>query len=168
MVGAFTGAQRADLWRVLQESSSDAEQDMEQVATEQVKFEQMTAKQKADRLQSDREQLQRLLRPRPAQEWEQLLNAAGVPAARVRSVDETLSHAQVDSRQVLQAAQGLPEEYAELKMPMAAFSYAHNGPAIQQHAAAHGQHTREILRESGYDDQRIFELERTGVVLQAE
>ena len=110
--------------------------------------------------------LQKMLKQQSAQQWEDLLNEAGVPAARVRTVDETLGHPQLGSRQVIQPAPGLPEERADLKVPVAAFSYLHNGPALHHHAAHHGQHSREILREIGLDDQRILQLEQSGIVLQ--
>ena len=35
---------------------------------------------------------------------------------------------------------------------------------IERHAPMHGEHTREILTESGYSDQQIAELEAAGVI----
>lgn len=181
MIGAFTGRQRADLWvairrhtEALKYGDVDPEQrvGIEQLckddARQQLNFEQLSHAEKMQQLPQDRAYLQGVLKLQSAQAWEDLLNSAGVPAARVRSVDEALAHVQVQSRQVLQPAQGLPEEHTDLKVPVAAFSYLHNGPVVQQHAPAHGQHSREVLQELGLDDLRITQLEQSGVVLQAD
>ena len=151
----------------MRENTPQCEQDIEREAQEHLRYERLSHVEKKERLTSDRVLLQQMLKQQPAQFWEEVINEAGVPAARVRSVDETLEHPQLDSRQVLQSAQGLPDEFADLQVPIAAFSYLHSGPAIQQHAATHGQHSREVLREFGLDDQRISQLERAGVVLQS-
>ena len=144
------------------------EQDIEREAQEHLGYERLSHAEKVEKLPIDRAQLQQMLKQQPAQFWEDVINEAGVPAARVRGVDETLTHPQLDSRQVLQSAQGLPEDYADLQVPIAAFSFLHNGPTIQQHAAKQGQHSREVLREIGLDDRRISQLEQDGIVLQAQ
>jgi crotonobetainyl-CoA:carnitine CoA-transferase CaiB-like acyl-CoA transferase len=102
-----------------------------------------------------------------AQEWEDWLNAAGVPAARVRTLDEALSHPQLASRQSLQPAHGLDASHASLKVPVAAFSYEHGGPEVRQHGPLHGQHSQEVLRECGIDEQQFAQLAAAGVVSQA-
>jgi len=182
MIGAFTGKQRADLWAVLKrqcevegeqiefpdtDAGFDIKRFLEDEASKQFDFEHLSEAEKLRKLPIDRAGLQCVLRLQSAQTWEDLLNDAGVPAARVRSLDEALAHSQVQSRQVLQSAQGLSDGYVDLKVPVAAFSYKHDGPAIQQHAPGHGQHSREVLREIGLDDQRIAQLEQSGVVMQA-
>jgi crotonobetainyl-CoA:carnitine CoA-transferase CaiB-like acyl-CoA transferase len=35
---------------------------------------------------------------------------------------------------------------------------------IERHAPMHGEHTREILSESGYGDQQIDDLEAAGII----
>ncbi len=175
MIGAFTGKQRADLWRLLRQSCIElqggevaagliAEGDI----AGQLTYEQLSPPEKMKKLPQDRALLQTVLKLQSAEVWENVINDAGVPAARVRSVDEALAHPQVESRRVLQPGPGLPEEHADLKVPVAAFSYLHGGPAVEHHAALHGQHSREVLREMGLADQRISQLEKSGVVFQAQ
>ena len=172
MIGAFTGNQRADLWRVLmQQTSTDtagtdtAGEDAE--ADAQLAFDQLTPAEKLARVPNDKAQLQSWLMQYTAQEWEDWLNAAGVPAARVRTLDEALSHPQLASRQSLQPAHGLDASHASLKVPVAAFSYEHGGPEVRQHGPLHGQHSQEVLRECGIDEQQFAQLAAAGVVSQA-
>jgi crotonobetainyl-CoA:carnitine CoA-transferase CaiB-like acyl-CoA transferase len=176
MIGAFTGKQRADLWRTLNQyaqteegTATDASADAltETDVQEQLDFDKLTPAEKLARVPADSARLQKWLLQRSAEAWEDLLNVAGVPAARVRTLDEALAHPQLASRQSLQDATGLPAAYAGLKVPVAAFSYSHNGPKIRQHAPVHGQHSREVLRECGVDEVRFAELLQAGVVDQA-
>ena len=152
MIGAFTAKQHARLWLELGQPETSAE-----VGT-------LNSRGLAGRLQSDREKLASILLSKSAQHWEDQLNQAGVPAARVRHLDETLAHPQVASREVLQTASGLAGEYENLKAPVAAFSYEHDGPNISCHGAWPGQHTTEVLVELGYSSDDITAMEARGVV----
>lgn len=195
MIGAFTGRQRADLWQVLmqhantesetaaagpdtaeahtqssagvRQSASAADALTSADAQQQLSFDQLSPAEKMARIADDKALLQDCLKRQTAQTWEDVLNAAGVPAARVRTLDEALSHPQVASRQSLQQATGLPAAFANLKMPVAAFSFLHDGPEIKQHAPVHGQHSREVLQECGVDARRFAQLQEAGVVRQA-
>ncbi|MEM7259741.1 MAG: CoA transferase, partial [Pseudomonadota bacterium] len=140
MIGAFTARQHADLWAAI------GRDDM----AEQVKS--LDSHALAARLPSDRALLAEVLNTKPAQEWEDLLNNAGVPAARVRTLDEALAHPQVSSRQVLSEAQAYSDEEADLQAPVAAFAYRHNGPSLQHHAPPRGSHTDEVLQQIGYSE----------------
>lgn len=152
MIGAFTAKQHARLWIVLGQPDLSAE------------VEALHTRELARRLQSDRAKIASILLSKPAQQWEDELNQAGVPAARVRQLDEALAHPQVASRKVLQSAVGLDGEYQELKAPVAAFSYEHGGPSISNHGAHPGQHSSEILSELGYSEDDISAMETRGVI----
>ena len=102
--------------------------------------------------------------PRTADEWEELFNEAGVPAARVRTLDEALASEQVASRPVL-------GEYASAHMPearprtaVAGFGCSADGPALRRGPPELGQHTAEILADLGYGPEDFAALEREGVV----
>ncbi len=155
MIGAFTIKQRADLWQAL---------DQPELAQ---RCRSMPRSDLARRLDEDTALLAELLMGKTAQQWEDLLNDCGVPAARVRTLDETLQHPQVASRRGLQPADGLPPGNSALRMPVAAFSFQHDGPEIHRHAARHGQHTHEVLQQMGLDDAEISALEKSGAVVQS-
>jgi len=152
MIGAFTAKQHAMLWIVLGQPGLAAE------------VEALTTRELARRLQSDRANIASILLSKPAQQWEDEMNQAGVPAARVRRLDEALAHPQVASRKVLQGAVGLDGEHQGLRAPVAAFSYEHDGPGISSHGASPGQHSAEILTELGYTDKAITAMESLGVI----
>ena len=109
--------------------------------------------------------LREIMKTRTAQEWEDLINEAGVPAARVRRVDEALQEAQVASRGVLRDNEQAPDNGQRLKAPAAAFGYLHGGPALHSPAPGLGEHSAAILAEIGYDADRIVALESSGVIL---
>ncbi len=108
--------------------------------------------------------LRDIMKTRPAQEWEDLINEAGVPAARVRRVDEALREAQVASRGVLRDNEDVPGNGTRIKAPAAAFGYMHNGPKLHAPAPRLGEHTATILEEIGYGTDRIAALNRDGII----
>ena len=136
MIGAFTSKQHADLWQVL---------GREDIASEVAG---LNTNALSGRLDADRKVLADLLLTQTAQHWEDTLNEAGVPAARVRKLDEALAHPQVASRRVLQQAVAYSDEDHSLKTPVAAFHYEHDGPAVTHHAPPGGQHTDCLLYTS--------------------
>ncbi len=103
--------------------------------------------------------IQSALMTRGAAEWEALLNPAGVPAGRVRTVPETMAEAQVASRELFHtfpsAATGLP---GDLQVPLAPFRFAHDGPRADTPPRTIGADTDAVLSELGYDDAAIARL----------
>jgi len=99
-----------------------------------------------------------------AQAWEVRLNAARVPAARVRSLDETLADAQVQSRSVLQNVDSHTVKDGPTKLPLTAFTYAHGTPALDRAPPKLGEHSEEVLTEIGYDQNQIATLREAGVI----
>ena len=98
MIGAFTGGQNARLWRAL--GRDDLAQEVEGLRVRELMA----------RRERDEATLSAIIRTRTADEWETFLNAAGVPAARVRTLDEALASEQVASR-------GVVGEFASAHMP---------------------------------------------------
>lgn len=152
MIGAFTSKQHACLWRSV---------GCDDVA-EQVKN--LDSISMSERLEQDRALLAERLLSRTARQWEDILNDAGVPAARVRTLDETLNHPQVLSRRVLGSAPGYSPDGAGLKTPVAAFGFEHGGPSIDRLAPPGGLHTDELLQEIGYSERQLQALRDEGVV----
>jgi len=99
-----------------------------------------------------------------ADEWELILNEAGVPASRVRRLDEAMAHEQVASRTVLQTYPGSDRDGAPKALPVAAFTFEHGGPALQRPPPRVGEHTTELLTELGYNDAEIDALEQKGII----
>ncbi len=152
MIGAYTTRQVANLFCAIGEDEVGEE----------------IGAMSRDEIRASRNRLADILTPimltRSAQEWEDIINEAGVPAARVRSLDETLAEDQVTSRSVLQEYGTLAGAGETSHLPVAAFSYAHGGPKLDRPPPRLGEHTGEVLAELGLDAEQISELRSAGVV----
>jgi crotonobetainyl-CoA:carnitine CoA-transferase CaiB-like acyl-CoA transferase len=99
--------------------------------------------------------LTEIMATKSAAEWEEFLQARHVPAARVRTMAEALADPQLTSRRVVHryaagaGVQGESAELGELSVPLAAFTFAHDGPRIDTPPPTLGQHNDEIFAELG-------------------
>jgi formyl-CoA transferase len=152
MVGAYTLKQLQRLLRAI---------DRDDLAEEVTHA---TAKEIGERRDEFAELLTNILATKTADEWEAHFNDAGVPAARVRRIDEALQHPQTQSRQVLQQSDTIPETGLQLKAPVAAFNFAHGGPTLTRPAPRLGEHSHQVLSELGYSDDDISQLAARGTV----
>jgi crotonobetainyl-CoA:carnitine CoA-transferase CaiB-like acyl-CoA transferase len=152
MIGAWTNRQMANLYRAL---GDEARGDL---------VEKAPRAEIGARRDEDAAFLRVALAGKTADEWELILNRAGVPAARVRRLDEALAHEQVASRAVLQTYPGCDRDGAPKALPVAAFTFEHGGPAPQRPPPRAGEHTAELLTELGYTDADIDALEQKGVI----
>jgi crotonobetainyl-CoA:carnitine CoA-transferase CaiB-like acyl-CoA transferase len=103
-------------------------------------------------------ELQAVFAGRATQEWEGLLLAAGVPAGKIRGVGEALRTGQARTRGVDHPTAGA----VELVGPPFEFESATLGASAPPPLL--GQHTAEVLRELGVDDERLASLEERGVI----
>lgn len=109
--------------------------------------------------------VQEALMRRPAAEWERLLNPAGVPAGRVRTVPECMDEPHIAQRGLFHAFPGEATPVGKpVHVPLAPFRYAHDGPRADTAPRGIGADTDAILRELGYDAAAIAALKRDGVV----
>ncbi len=152
MLGAFTKGQLGALFRVLGDPAR-AE------AVEATPRSGMGA-----RREEDAAFLRAAFAKKPADEWEAILISADVPAARVRTLDETLAEAQTASRAVLQEYPGAAQDGMPPALPVAAYAYAHGGPKLNGPPPKVGEHTGEILTELGFTAHDIAEFETQGIV----
>jgi crotonobetainyl-CoA:carnitine CoA-transferase CaiB-like acyl-CoA transferase len=108
------------------------------------------------------EKMNAVLSTRSKAEWVEAFDAAGVPVGPVHSIGEALSHPQTLARGMV----------VDLVHPQAGPTKAVGCPvhfsatptAITRPAPLLGEHTRELLREYGYDDSEIDRFVADGVI----
>ena len=143
MLGAYTQSQIKNLWQTLG------------CTAQAIRTETLQPHQLDDTFDEDTQLLSDILSTRSATEWETQLNEADVPAARVRTLDETLQEPQVQSRSVMQT---LPESAATqenaptMSVPVSAWSSTHGSPRVTSAPPRVGEHTAEILMELGFTE----------------
>jgi crotonobetainyl-CoA:carnitine CoA-transferase CaiB-like acyl-CoA transferase len=93
--------------------------------------------------------LAEILKTRTADEWEEFFQARHVPAARVRTMGEAVADPQIASRGVIHRHASAPGIEGSFGVPVAAFTFAHDGPRIDTPPPAVGQHNEEIFAELG-------------------
>jgi formyl-CoA transferase len=111
-----------------------------------------------------RAEFRRVLRTRSADEWETILNDAGVPAARIRTPAEILQHPQVTGRGVLHTFKNVKGVECDVTVLSAPFRLAHDGPQLNSPPPQIGEHSDAMLRELGYAVDEIERLKGDGVV----
>jgi crotonobetainyl-CoA:carnitine CoA-transferase CaiB-like acyl-CoA transferase len=103
-------------------------------------------------------ELQAVFAARSTDDWERLLLAAGVPAGKIRGVEEALRASPARTRRVDHPAAG-PIELVGPPFELNSAALASSAPPPLL-----GQHTDEVLRELGVDDERLASLEERGVI----
>jgi crotonobetainyl-CoA:carnitine CoA-transferase CaiB-like acyl-CoA transferase len=114
----------------------------------------------------DREEavLTEIMQTRTAAEWEDYLQTRHVPAARVRTMGEAVADPQIATRGVIHRHSEAPGVEGGFCVPLAAFTFAHDGPRIDSPPPRLGQHNDEILAELGYSRAEITELRAQRVI----
>ena len=116
-----------------------------------------------DRHANDRlEMTQEALLEKPAEEWLEILEAAGVPCAPVLTRAEMVRHAQVEASGVVIETDH--PHAGRLRQARNAARFAVTVPEIRHGAPHLGEHTMEILAELGYDSDRRGSLLAGGIV----
>ncbi len=151
MLGVYTPAQHTAIWRALGRDDL-----ADEVAVQ-------TIPDMAGRVGHDRPLLIEILATRTAQEWEDHFIAAGVPAARVRSLDETLQSDQIKDRPVLTSFPS-PETGGNLRPAIAGFGCSTDGPSLNRPPPQLGEHNVEILTELGRSSEDVEALIGKGVI----
>ncbi len=93
-----------------------------------------------------------------------LFHKSGLPAEKVQTLADALASPQAKSRSVIHRHPEIPGLGKNIAVPVAAFTYAHGGPAVHSPPPRHGQHTDDVLSGLGYDAAGIAELRKEGVV----
>jgi alpha-methylacyl-CoA racemase len=94
--------------------------------------------------------------------WAELFADIDCCVTPVLSLDESMNNVQLRARKMFVIA----EHPLEGSVPQYAFPVRFSDFAftIERHAPMHGEHTREILTESGYSDQQIDDLAAAGII----
>lgn len=116
---------------------------------------------------NDRDYVARHLRAafasRSAAQLEEVLSHAGVPAAKVRKLEEFLHEADTTGCVKL-PDHVFPQGGRELRTRGIGFAFEQDGGPSRAGAPALGQHSRAVLAQAGLDAGAIAELERAGIV----
>ncbi len=101
------------------------------------------------------------LSARSAAEWESLMIEAGVPAGRVLSVPDILSHPHLTGRQFVTSFEA---PHGTQRVTRGGFHFSNEAAVPSGPAPLLSQHTEEWLRKLGYDAAKILELRNAGVI----
>ncbi len=105
-----------------------------------------------------------VLKERPAEEWLARMHKAGVPCGLVYTYEETFNDPQIRYNQMLQE---IPHPTVGMQKTIGLPVRLHKTPgAIRRAAPILGQHSREILEVSGYDNEEIESLIQRRIVVQ--
>jgi formyl-CoA transferase len=89
------------------------------------------------------------------------MNAAGVPCGPILTIDQVFANPQVQHLGMAQTVQS--PHYGALDLVRAPMRLSRTSTSLRRAAPAPGEHTQEVLREYGYSDDEIRQLEDTGV-----
>ena len=106
-------------------------------------------------------EIESALLTRTAAEWEVLLSEAGVPAGRVMSVPEILSHPHIQQSGFVATLEG---EGGAQHITQTGFRLSDQEIAPAGPAPLLSAHTDEWLRKLGYDSQQIEQMRSDGVI----
>ena len=109
-------------------------------------------------------ELEAALAGKSASEWEATLTAAGVPAGRVLTVPEILSHAQVAERELITTFDGRDGDGRDVSVLGSGFRVSGQRPRPNSPPPELGHDADAILAELGYSDDDISALRRKGIV----
>lgn len=103
-----------------------------------------------------------LFRARPAADWVDLMDEYGVPASLIQNIAEVLEDEQVRDQELVVS---LPHpKIPELKVAGVPLKLSETPGRLSSPPPMLGEHTRETLREIGFDDRELDELAGKGVI----
>jgi crotonobetainyl-CoA:carnitine CoA-transferase CaiB-like acyl-CoA transferase len=108
--------------------------------------------------------LEQQLITRSAEEWEQKLVAAGVPAGRVLTVPEALAQPQVQSRQLVRSFPADSHFQSGISVLRSGFIPGNASVGPDAPPPALGEHTDQVLGLLGYSDSELTSMRERGVI----
>lgn len=108
--------------------------------------------------------LTELMRARGADEWEAFFQARRIPAGRIREMRDALADPQIAARSLLHRHDASSDIDRPLTVPLAAFTFAHGGPAIDRAPRRVGADNDSVLKSVGYSDADLAAFKAAGVI----
>lgn len=108
---------------------------------------------------------QSVLRTGSSGYWLQRLEEEGVPCAPVLNRTQLLQHPQVLANRIIEETEHPEAGY--LRQARAAARFSETPPAVRHGAPALGADTADVLREYGYTEQDMADLEAAGIIANA-
>jgi len=96
--------------------------------------------------------------------WEKRLGEAGVPAAPILNVQDTVQHPQLPFRNIITGGQHIAGIERAMTLFASGFMAGADSPAVTSPPPTKGQHTDEVLREVGYSGDEIAALRESGAL----
>jgi crotonobetainyl-CoA:carnitine CoA-transferase CaiB-like acyl-CoA transferase len=103
------------------------------------------------------DELEQFFRKRDTAEWIRLLNEAGVPSGPIYSIDQAFADPQVQELGMVQKVGDVPY----LGQPV---TLSRTPSHVVSHPPAQGEHTAGVLRDLGYEEEKIEELRKKGSI----
>jgi crotonobetainyl-CoA:carnitine CoA-transferase CaiB-like acyl-CoA transferase len=92
----------------------------------------------------------------------QAMNDAGVPCGPILTIDQVFANPQVQHLGMAQTVES--PRYGKLDLVRAPMRLSRTSTALRRPAPTPGEHTHEVLREYGYSEDDIREMEDSGVI----
>ena len=109
------------------------------------------------------EELSRRFRTRPAQHWLDALEQKGVPCGPVQDMLQALGDPQTLARDmVVEVEHSTLGPVKAVGLPV---KFSATPGKVRHGAPRYGEHTREVLREAGFDDAQIDAFEQEGAIV---
>lgn len=109
-------------------------------------------------------ELEPYLKNKSALEWEVELTAIGVPAGVVMTVPEILAHPHIAHRGLLAEFKNVKGLERSISVMRTGFQSDGQPASVDTPPPVIGEHNNEILRELGYDGERIEQLRQKGII----
>ena len=106
--------------------------------------------------------LEKFFASKPAKEWVEIIDKAGVPASLIYSLNEVFNDPQVLYRRMLETVQH-PKAGA-IKVVGIPIKMSDTPGSIRTAPPMLGEHTKEILESLGYVEAEIEEMRKTGII----
>jgi crotonobetainyl-CoA:carnitine CoA-transferase CaiB-like acyl-CoA transferase len=100
------------------------------------------------------------LKKRTTAEWVEAFEGADIPVQRMNSLEDIVADPHLAAIGYLQTVEH-PSE-GRIKALAVPSEWSESKPGYRRHAPRLGEHTREVLREAGYSDERIDSLIKAG------
>jgi crotonobetainyl-CoA:carnitine CoA-transferase CaiB-like acyl-CoA transferase len=149
MMGAFNRRQHRKLWRAFERPDFAAKSSWPEMAEHAPEM---------------RAELGRRLKEKSAAEWEEYFHGLGIPAERVRTLEEGLALVEAQARGFTALLEPLIPGGRPIRVPASPFLFSSGGPAVKSPPPRMGEHNAEVLGALGYSREDLERLKAEGVI----